>query len=600
MKSRQLALFVLACQHLSHAEAAAFFGISPSAVSENISALEAELGLDLFFRGPLGHVPTGAARWLFQQAEPLLQLLEIATTKQTVDRVEYLSVSSSLQFMFGKLSRILALSGRMLRERYPGTVTKVAFRSADNDVSSTSSDLFFEYRWKSNAAAIPLFDDDWVIVSATSLNKDAASIDSLKHAERLWIPPLPIGLQETVLDYCRQHSISLPEKLSADTDPFLFLNQQKNGNFLLAPRHLVIGGVTRYKFSMLPLDLPLVSPVVAHISAEDDTKRLLAMEFLGLLEGVLREPTPVLYYDPIISLQHLRLVATLARCKSLSKAAGTLNVAQPALSMQLKKLEGTIGLKLFARQSDGLFVSPDASPRIHLMQEAHELVEQIQSMAAKHRQQRQTDISIGITPLCAETPAVNDALLDALARYAAGSGNPKLRIIEKPAADLDRDMKNGYFSFVLSEKRSPNLRRIDLYDAGVLGIVSFRSEDEDVLSPVEELARYPAILPPEGEMLRDHLDQLATQHGELLRPEMEIERPRLRFSIAREGRMATILPRTLFREFEPHQSSLFKPLLPKRRIVVGANLKNGTLTNAEQALLDVLQTHLGANGAKPV
>ena len=74
METRQLSYFILACQHKSHAEGAARLRLSASALSENLGLLERELGLTLFRRGPLGHYPTEAARWLYQAAEPILQL----------------------------------------------------------------------------------------------------------------------------------------------------------------------------------------------------------------------------------------------------------------------------------------------------------------------------------------------------------------------------------------------------------------------------------------------------------------------------------------------------------------------------------------------
>ncbi|MGO4833954.1 LysR family transcriptional regulator, partial [Rhizobiaceae sp. 2RAB30] len=108
METRQLSYFILACQHRNHAEGAARSGLSASALSENLNLLEREVGLTLFQRGPVGHYPTEAARWLYQAAEPILQLAEAAETvlglpaSQPIQRIE---VTSPLLFMLGRLSR---------------------------------------------------------------------------------------------------------------------------------------------------------------------------------------------------------------------------------------------------------------------------------------------------------------------------------------------------------------------------------------------------------------------------------------------------------------------------------------------------------------
>ena len=61
-----------------------------------------------------------------------------------------------------------------------------------------------------------------------------------------------------------------------------------------------------------------------------------------------------------IDLKALRYCAAVARCGSFTKAAEELRIAQPALSIAIKKLESELGVVLFARQARHVVTTPEA------------------------------------------------------------------------------------------------------------------------------------------------------------------------------------------------------------------------------------------------
>lgn len=583
MEARQLALFVLACQHLSHADAATLYGISPSAVSESISNLEAELGLELFQRGPLGLVPTESARWLFQKAEPLLQVLEVATAKQPVTRVHYLTVSSSLQFMFGKLSRVLAITGRKLRERHPGTVTRIEFQTNNTDDKPQCDDLLFSYQESEDKSATHLFDDDWVIVSASPLQPQAATLQNLQQAEHLWLPVLPLALEVLIRKYCARHGLPQPQKIKADSDPFIFLDQQREHSFLLAPRNLVIGGVLRYRFSIQPLETVLVSPVVAHIRATTPEKRQLTQDFLTLLATVLKEPTPILYYDPIVSLRQLRLITTLAHCKNMSLASRLLNVAQPALSVQLKKLEKVMDVTLFERHRSGMTILPEMAARVQLLQDAARIATQIRSEAQTRKHKQHHNIFIGITAQTSELAGFQNVLAKAIAKCMQDHPVTRIHIVEKKLSTLNHELRSGHIDIVLSEQTLSNFQHIELINAGMLGLACFSQNIDLSLTADELMINVPVIVSPES-------DLLLNKTGRSFRPFMEIERPSLRFAVARESKVSTVLPQKLFEQFNQDEAGTFRPFAPLMSVMISAQFSpDRKLSHTEKTLTDYLQ-----------
>ncbi|HPF87437.1 MAG TPA: LysR family transcriptional regulator [Candidatus Limiplasma sp.] len=55
-----------------------------------------------------------------------------------------------------------------------------------------------------------------------------------------------------------------------------------------------------------------------------------------------------------MQLEHLNLFLKIAEQKSISKVAGASHISQPALSLQMQKIEDTLGCKLFERSNRGI------------------------------------------------------------------------------------------------------------------------------------------------------------------------------------------------------------------------------------------------------
>jgi len=81
MKTDLLALFVDVMRSGSFTAAARLRNIDPSSVSRAIAGLEAELGLKLFERSTRRFQPTETAGTYFEQVEPLLAELDLATMR---------------------------------------------------------------------------------------------------------------------------------------------------------------------------------------------------------------------------------------------------------------------------------------------------------------------------------------------------------------------------------------------------------------------------------------------------------------------------------------------------------------------------------------
>jgi hypothetical protein len=65
-----------------------------------------------------------------------------------------------------------------------------------------------------------------------------------------------------------------------------------------------------------------------------------------------------------ITLRHLEVFEAVARCASISRAAAELRLTQPVVSMQMKQLEGQIGLPLLEQVGKRMFITEAGRERL--------------------------------------------------------------------------------------------------------------------------------------------------------------------------------------------------------------------------------------------
>src|SRR6185369_8264563 len=99
-----------------------------------------------------------------------------------------------------------------------------------------------------------------------------------------------------------------------------------------------------------------------------------------------------------MDIRELRYFTHVARVGSFNKAAAQLNVAQPALSRQLKKLEDELGVQLLIRNGRGVELTEAGSV---LLAQAESLILQIEETAqlvSGQKEKFKGQIILGLPP----------------------------------------------------------------------------------------------------------------------------------------------------------------------------------------------------------
>jgi DNA-binding transcriptional LysR family regulator len=618
METRQLSYFILACQHKNHAEGAARSGLSASVLSENLNLLERELGLTLFQRGPLGHYPTEEARWLYQAAEPILQLAEAAETAlglPVTEPFQRLRVSSPMQFMLGRLSRAASLAAREIRKSYPALLTNIRFadqaRISPPDATPVEAmetppdgHVVLDYAESGDGGhgeSTLLFPDEWLCIGPTERFADGVRTLPLETLRilPLYLPALAPAQIRLARAYCAAHNLPEPKVIHEDVGTFPLLSRDDGPFCMLAPQSLVAGGLARFNLGYARLPVDLASKVVARIETDHPAARA----YVSLLKEIVQDPEPVVRYEPKITLKQMRYFLALCEQLNVTAAARKLHVVQPALSNQLRKLETVAGRKLFQRHRTGLEPLPGTRRLAELLGPAVEQSDHIVFRSAHLAVKRRERLAIGFIPMINHDGPLMRTITAALEKWGAAYPNVRLQIQEAPTQTLHRWVESGAISFALVEAHVSRTSQLDLHTRDSFGVVSRAAaailQPGDV--PLRQLADLPLVLPGDAFGLRQILDRAAGELDMRLVPQMEVNSLTMILALIRRMPLATILPQPAVRPYVEAGILQFNPIVEpaiSRRLSILFSAAR-SLTEIERSLIATLREMLASAGFTP-
>lgn len=102
-----------------------------------------------------------------------------------------------------------------------------------------------------------------------------------------------------------------------------------------------------------------------------------------------------------MNIRDLRYLLAIAKHQHFGKAARECHVSQPALSMQLKKLEEYLGVILFERTNKNVMITAVGEVLIQKAQEVLQKVEELELLAKTYRDPEAGEIKLGAFPTLA-------------------------------------------------------------------------------------------------------------------------------------------------------------------------------------------------------
>ena len=247
-----------------------------------------------------------------------------------------------------------------------------------------------------------------------------------------------------------------------------------------------------------------------------------------------------------MDLRHLRTFVTIAEQGTVSKAALSLRVAQPALSRQIADLEVELGIKLFDRIRRRLVLTGEGE---RLLADCRNILGAVNSLGERAELLRRADA--GVLRVAATPQMIDGVFSTFLHRYAARFPKVQIKLSEavgtEPLAKLERGELHLAINF-LQAVQAENHE----FESFPLPPIEFLAASHESLRlgsggdiEVDKLAAYPLLLLESTFFARTTFD--AACHLAGLKPQIFIESraPHTLLALAEAGHGVAIVPSVL-------------------------------------------------------
>ena len=291
-----------------------------------------------------------------------------------------------------------------------------------------------------------------------------------------------------------------------------------------------------------------------------------------------------------MEIRRLEYFARIAEDGSLTKAAGVLRVAQPALSRQIRLLEEELGVSLFSRTARGMQLTEEgeylraaiASP-LRAMELA---LQNVRSFSSRI----EGNFAIGMPSSIGEILARPLVL-----RMNADFPNIKLRIVEGLTGSLVDWLHRGMLDFALLEEASRDDRLTDreLFSARLMLVGGPASAlDPKQTITFEKATRLPLTLPTHHLGIRGVFNDTVAKSRAAANITLEADSCKLTKELIESGLGYAILPFAYFRrEYEQGRlryCPIVKPTLTLPTVLSYRTNDRSTLNRVEGLVLETI------------
>jgi LysR family transcriptional regulator, nitrogen assimilation regulatory protein len=300
--------------------------------------------------------------------------------------------------------------------------------------------------------------------------------------------------------------------------------------------------------------------------------------------------------DPV-EIRQMQYFLCLAEEKNVTRAARQLNIVQPALSMQIAKLEAELGQKLFDRSAQGMTLTSAGETLLRLTAPIIRDVEYARQEMAQLGGRVSGQVSVGlITSVAQSTMASSSAIV--ARRYPEIT----LSVCEGYTETLIDWVNSGQLDFALinvPRRRTP-LAAHHLMDEEM---VFACREGAPIKLPAklrfDHIADFDLVLPSKRHGLRLILDEHAAAVGIDLRPRLELDTLPALCDVIATTNFATVLPTIALRQslasgaIRAHRFGEQKIV----RSIAWVHHPRRTVSVAAKAVLDVISHDLAEAAA---
>jgi len=236
----------------------------------------------------------------------------------------------------------------------------------------------------------------------------------------------------------------------------------------------------------------------------------------------------------------MRYFLCLAEQGNVTRAARQLNIVQPALSMQIARLEAKLGQKLFDRGAQGVTLTAAGAKLAQLVSPILRDAESAKQEMGRLKGRIHGRVSVGVV-----TSVAQSTLASSAAKIAAAYPDVFMSACEGYTETLADWVTAGQLDIAIinvSGKRSPLAVHHLLDEEMVVAYRADAAHDQNKALPFEHLGRLNLALPSKRHGLRAILDTHAANAGINLTPKLELDNLSALCDLAAATDFVTVLP----------------------------------------------------------
>lgn len=289
-----------------------------------------------------------------------------------------------------------------------------------------------------------------------------------------------------------------------------------------------------------------------------------------------------------MDLKKLNYFCALAQIGNFTHTATHLGIAQPALSMAIKKLEEEVGLKLVNRTERKMTLTSDGEV---LLRHAQHILESVTQ--AEREIQELKGIETGSIQFGASSMLSSYYLPEVLAKFKKRYPKVRVTLIEAGTASLQQMLLEGELDLAMirSDRTHEQIRCVKLFEEEVVACVptDHPFAEQEALT-IEAFCKEPLVLFREGYFLREAISRYSKQHHVELDIRFETNLVNLlKALVVNEVGVSTVLSGII----SPEDQLTTVPFTPKIPLYIGLGWKkNHYLSNASRAFVRFMQTHV--------
>lgn len=271
-----------------------------------------------------------------------------------------------------------------------------------------------------------------------------------------------------------------------------------------------------------------------------------------------------------IDLELYKIFYTVATLKSITKAANSLYISQPAVTMSIKKLEDQLGVTLFVRTKRGVILTNEGSVLYEYVERAMENIKIGENRLDSLKKLDTGNIRIGVS-----TTLTNYFLIDYLKKF--HEKFPKVSISIRTGQTFQRlkDLEHGKIdiAIVTSDILDYSGLKVE-YSEDIQDIFMANESYKELTEkeiPLSELNNYPILFQISNSNTRQFLDSFLSDNNIKLSSIMELANYSLVIEFAKIGiGIGFVAKNYIKKELESNELYEIKttPSIPKRKILV--------------------------------